>query len=124
MPTVSEVRTQMPSTYGSRSRSRPLGVSILCVLGFIGVFFSFLGMLGVMGGGGPLAIVGLVGLVLTVGKAAVLYGLWTLQQWGYKWALVLYGISALLNLVSLSIFAMIIDVFIVAYLLSKADHFR
>ena len=62
--------------------------------------------------------------MLVVGKGVVLYGLWTLQYWGYKWALIFYGLSALLDLVSLSIFALIIDVIIVVYLLSKADHFR
>lgn len=114
----------MPSTHSSRSRNRPLGVTILCVLGFIGVFFSFFGMLGAMGHGGPLAIAGLLGLALVVGKAAVLYGLWTLQKWGHTWAVVVYCLAAILDLVSLNILAVIIDALIVAYLLSKADHFR
>lgn len=114
----------MPSTYSNRSRSRPLGITILCVLGFVGAFFSFFGMLGVMGGGGPFAAIGLVGLLLVVAKAVVLYGLWTLQYWGYKWALVSYGLSALLDLASLSIVALILDVIIVFYLMSKEDHFR
>lgn len=114
----------MPSTYDSRSRSRPLGITVLCVLGFVGVFFSFFSMLGVMGSGGPFAVLGLFGLVLVVGKGVVLYGLWTLQQWGYKWALVFYGLSAILDLLSLSILSLIIDVLIVLYLMSTADHFR
>ena len=74
----------MPSNYDSRSRGRPLGITILCLLGFIGVFFSSLGMLGVVGRGGPFAVVGLVGLALVVGKGVVLFGLWSLQEWGYK----------------------------------------
>jgi hypothetical protein len=114
----------MPSTYSSRSRGRPLGITILCILGFIGAFFSFFGMFGVMGRGGPFAIIGLVGLALVAGKAAVLYGLWTLQYWGYKWALRLYALSAVLDLVTLSLFALVIDVLIVAYIASKVDHFR
>lgn len=114
----------MPSTYDSRSRSRPLGITVLCILGFVGVFFSLFRMLGVMGSASPFAVLGLFGLALAVGKGVVLYGLWTLQQWGYKWALVFYGLSALFDLVSFSLLALLIDLLVVAYLMSKADHFR
>jgi uncharacterized membrane protein (DUF2068 family) len=114
----------MSSTYDSRSRSRPLGITVLCLLGFAGVFFSLFGALGKMGSASPFALLGLFGLALAVGKGIVLYGLWTLQQWGFKWALVFYGLSALFNLVSFSLLALVIDLLVVAYLLSKADHFR
>ncbi|WP_135854328.1 hypothetical protein [Halorussus salinus] len=114
----------MPSNYDSRSRGRPLGITILCLLGFLGVFFSFFGMLGVVGRGGPYTVVGLVGLALVVGKGVVLVGLWSLQEWGYKWGIRLYALAAVLDLVTLSILSLIIDVLIVAYIASKADHFR
>jgi hypothetical protein len=114
----------MSSTHRSRSRSRPLGITILCLLGFIGAFLSFFSLLGMIGGGGPFAIVGLVSLTIVVGKAVVLYGLWTLQHWGYKWALRLYALSAVLDLLTLSLLALIIDLLIVAYIASKADYFR
>ena len=113
----------MSSTYDRRSRGRPLGITILCVLGFVGAFFSFFGMLGTMARGGPFALVGLFGLAVIIGKTAVLYGLWTLQYWGYKWALRLYALSAVLDIVTFSIIALIIDLLIVAYIASKADHF-
>jgi hypothetical protein len=114
----------MPSNYDSRSRGRPLGITILCLLGFVGVFVSALGMLGAMGRGGPFAAVGLVGFALVAAKGVVLYGLWTLQQWGYEWGIRLYVLAAILDLVTLSILSLIIDVLIVAYIASKADHFR
>ena len=114
----------MPSNYGSRSRNRPLGVTILCVLGSIGVVFSVIGSLGLMGRPGPGPILGLLALVLTVGQAVVLVGLWNLQQWGYKWSLVFYGLSAVLSLVTFEPLSLLFDVIIVVYLLSKADHFR
>jgi len=114
----------MPSNYDSRSRGRPLGITILCLLGFLGVFASLFGMLGVMGRGGPFAAIGLIGLALVAAKGVVLYGLWTLQQWGYKWGIRLYALAAILDLVTLSVVSLIIDVLIVAYIASKADHFR
>jgi len=114
----------MPSAHSSRSRSRPLGITVLCVIGFVGTFLSFFGTLGMIGGGGPFAIFGLVGLALVVGKAVVLYGLWTLQRWGYTWAVALYGLSAVVDLVTLSPLSLVIDVLVVAYLLSVADRFE
>lgn len=114
----------MSSTYDSRPRSRPLGITVLCVLGFIGAFFSSIGMLGVMGRGGPFALIGLVGLALVAGKAVVLFGLWTLEEWGYRWAIRLYALAAVLDLVTLSLISLVFDVLIVAYIASKADHFR
>ncbi|WP_158059058.1 hypothetical protein [Halorussus halophilus] len=112
----------MSSTYGRRSR--PLGVTIICLVGFLSAFFSLFKLLGVMGTGGPAAVFGLVGLVLLVGKVIVLFGLWTLQKWGYTWSVLLYSLSALLNLVTFSVFGLVIDVLLVVYLMSKADHFR
>lgn len=112
----------MSSTYSRRSR--PLGVTILCLVGFLGAFFSLFKLLGMLGGGGAFGILALPLLALLVGKVLVLYGLWTLKQWGYTGALILYSLSALLNLVSLSPLALLVDVLIVVYLLSKANHFR
>ena len=115
----------MPSPYGNRSRKqRPLGITILCILGVVGVVLGFVGSLGLMARGGPGPVLGLITLAVAVGQAVVIYGLWTLQRWGYKWALVLYGLSALLDLVTVSIFGLVIDVVIIAYLMSKADHFE
>ncbi|MFC4549875.1 MULTISPECIES: hypothetical protein [Halorussus] len=98
-------------------------MTILCVIGFLGATVSLFEALGVMGGG-PFAGVGLLMLALVVAKILVLYGLWTLQYWGYKWALVSYGLSAFLSLVTFKPLALILDVILVVYLLSVADHFR
>ena len=115
----------MPSTYDNRSqKKRPLGITILCILGVIGVVIAIFGSFGLMARGGPGPILGLFVLALSVGQAVVLYGLWTLQRWGYKWALVLYGLSAVLDLVTGSILSLIIDVLIIAYLLSKERYFE
>ncbi|NHN61267.1 MULTISPECIES: hypothetical protein [Halorussus] len=114
----------MPSTYGSRSRNRPLGVTVLCLLGFVGSFFALFRTLGLAGSGGPFAVVGSLLFALVVAKIVVLWGLWNLQYWGYKWAVRLYGLSALVDLVTISPLALVLDGLIVLYLLSKADHFR
>lgn len=119
----------MPSTRdrrppNRRSSGRPLGVTILCVVGAIGVVFGVIGSFGLIASGGPGPILGLVALALTVGQGIALVGLWSLQHWGYKWSLVFYGLSLLLDLVTADVLGVIISVLIIAYLVSKADHFR
>lgn len=114
----------MSSTYSRRPRDRPLGVTILCVVAGLGALASLLGSLGMLGSASPFALVGLFGLALAAGKLAVVYGLWTLQEWGYKWALAIYALGALLSLVQFDIVGLLIDVLVVVYLTTKADHFR
>lgn len=119
----------MPSTRDGRPSNRrpsgrPLGVTILCVIGAIGVFFGVIGSFGLIASGGPGPILGLVVLALTVGQGIALVGLWSLQYWGYKWSLVFYGLSLVLDLVTVDVLGVVISVLIVGYLVSKADHFR
>ncbi|USZ69952.1 hypothetical protein NGM10_16240 (plasmid) [Halorussus salilacus] len=114
----------MPSTYDNPSSDRPLGITILCILGAIGVVVSFFGGLGALGSGGAGILVGAFVLAVAVGQAVVLNGLWRLQHWGYKWALVFYGLSAVVDLVQFNALGLILDLLIIAYLFSVEDHFE
>ena len=114
----------MPSTYGRRSRSRPLGVTVLCLLGALGAVPSLLKLLGLLGGGGVFGLLALPSLVIVVGKLLVLFGLWTMREWGYRWAVALYSLSALWQLVTGSLGGVLLNAFVVLYLLLVADHFR
>ena len=108
----------------SRSRDRPLGVTILCLVAGLGAALSLLGSLGRLATPSPLAIVGLVGLAVAAGKLLIIYGLWNMERWGYRWALALYALGALLSLVRFDLLGLAVDVLVVVYLTSKADHFR
>lgn len=114
----------MPSTYSTRSRGRPLGVTILCIVAGLGALRTVALSLGILSSPTLFGLLGLVPLVLAVGKLLVLLGLWTLRAWGLKWAVAIYTISALRNLLGVNSFGLIIDVVIVVYLLIVADHFR
>ena len=114
----------MPSTYGTRSRDRPLGITVLCILGFVGAALSAIKSLGLMARPGPGPMLGLLVLALTAGQVIVLVGLLNLRQWAYKWALLFYGLSALIDLLAFNPLSLLFDVLIVVYLLSKADRFR
>jgi len=54
----------------------------------------------------------------------VVFGLWTLQSWGYKWSVVVYGFGAVFDLFRGDRLVVAFSILIVAYLLSKAEYFE
>lgn len=78
--------------------SAPLGMKALCVLfGLIGILLVLMGTLVLIGGG-----VSFGGLITVIGalELAMVYGLWTIESWGWTLAMVLFSISALTNLLN------------------------
>jgi hypothetical protein len=132
---------------------RPVGVTILAILNFIGAAFCLLGGIGMILGGGFIATMlsqqgqgsaGAAGILAGLGAAAgvfiiivggvsalVGFGLWKLKGWARIVSIVLYGISAALQLLGLlgslahfnafaviwSVFWVAVDAFIIWYLL-------
>ena len=118
---------------------RPLGVTIICVLGFLGAILSILGgavLLGLGGAaitaigteaaaiGGLAGILGGVILIVGIVSLIVLYWLWNMKKIGWTIYMILEIIGIVLNLVSLSIIGLIIPIIIVAYLWTKKDLFK
>ena len=130
---------------------RPVGVTILAILNFIGAGFCLLGGIGMILGGGFIATMlsqgqgaGAAGILAGLGAAAgvfiiivggisafVGFGLWKLKEWARIVSIVLYGISAALQLLGLlgslahfnafavvwSVFWVAVDAFVIWYLL-------
>ena len=129
---------------------RPVGVTILAILNFIGAAFCLLGGIVMILGGGFIATMmsqqsaGVSGILAGLGAAAgvfiiicgglaaaVGFGLWKLKGWARVVSIVLYGISAALQLLGLlgslahfnafaviwSVFWVAIDALIIWYLL-------
>jgi len=132
---------------------RPTGVTILAILNFIGAAFCLLGGIGMILGGGFIATMlsqqgqgnaGAAGILAGLGAAAgvviiicggisalIGFGLWKLKGWARIVSIVLYGISAALQLLGLlgslahfnvfaviwSVFWIAVDAFIIWYLL-------
>lgn len=115
----------------------PLGVKIVTALGAIGSLLALLGGVALVGlsgqaaGGasGLIAGLGLLVLVLAVAQLVALYGLINLTSWGYTWTMGLYGLSIVLNLVSIAsgagnqVVALLVNLVIVGYLYSVRDVF-
>jgi hypothetical protein len=122
---------------------RPVGVTILAILNFIGTAFCLLGGIGmILGGGfiatmlsqqgqgsagaaGALAGLGAVAgvfIIIVGGVSALLgFGLWKLKEWARIVSIVLYGISGAFQLLGLlgslahfNVFAFVWSVFWVA----------
>lgn len=117
-------RSRGYSSAGPRGRSTPLGIAIICILGGISAIRGLLAALSVLGIGGPFLVVGLVLAGLSLGKLAILYGLWTLQRWAWTWALVFYGASALVSLARFDLLGAALSVLVVGYVASKERHYR
>ncbi|MFC7215207.1 hypothetical protein ACFQO4_14110 [Saliphagus sp. GCM10025334] len=121
-PPAHSTRSSTTTSYTS-GQSRPLGVSIICVLGGLGFLFAWIPILQLLAYGGVGTFLAFVFTVVNVGMLAVIVGLWNMQGWALTWALVLYGLSALLDLVTLNLVGLLISLVILAYLLSVSDQF-
>jgi len=132
---------------------RPVGVTILAILNFIGAAFCLLGGIGMILGGGVIATMlsqqgqgsaGAAGILAGLGAAAgvfiiiiggvsalVGFGLWNLKGWARIVSIVLFVISAAMQLLGLlgtlahfnlfavvwSLFWVAVDAFVIWYLL-------
>jgi len=124
---------------------RPLGITILAILGIIGGVLGLLGgcgaiaggaLVGALGaqagvgavaaGGGLLGLLGIVALAMAVGWIAFGIGAWTLKPWAWMLGLILVGVSIVVALVTVltsgdfgsQIIGLAIDAVIVYYLMT------
>jgi hypothetical protein len=128
-----------------QQQQRPLGITILAILGIIGGVMGLLGgcgaiaggaLVGALGaqagvgavaaGGGLLGLLGIVTLAMAVGWIAFGIGAWTLKPWAWMLGLVLVGISIVVALVTVlsggdfgsQLLGLVIDGVIVYYLMT------
>jgi hypothetical protein len=102
------------------AQQRPMGITILAVLAFIGGIFGICGGLGgIVGGsflgglaasygasnastlGGMIAIYSIVALAFAVADLVFGFGAWTLKPWAWMLGMVLFGLNIVFQLVAL-----------------------
>ena len=105
-------------------KSAPLGIKLICILGVIAAILTLFVSFRLLGTGGPLASLGLLFIVLTFAYLVVIYGLWTVQPWGWTWGMLVFGFGALMDLFQLDIIGLLISIVIIGYLFSKKDYYR
>lgn len=122
-------RSSSRSTHATHSRSgsggtaRPLGVTIICLLGALDFFLSFGPILELASLGGGAGSIALVLLIFNFGHLVVLVGLWNMSASVLPLAYVLYGLFLLLDIVTLNLLGAIVSFVILGYLLSVSDKF-
>ncbi len=114
---------------------RPLGVTIICILSWIGaIALIALGALMVLGGllfAPVLAVVGAVFLIIGIVSFLVTFALWNLKMWAW-WIIVILNIISIVSGIGSAvayadfspIMGIIIPVIIVIYLWTVKEHFR
>jgi hypothetical protein len=101
-------------------QQRPMGVTILAILAFIGGILGICGGLGgIVGGsflgglaasvgegaatalGGMIAVYSLIAVVFAVAELVFGFGAWTLKPWAWMLGMVLFGLNIVFQLVAL-----------------------
>ncbi|WP_459193506.1 hypothetical protein [Halosimplex sp. J119] len=108
------------STRSAVSRTRPLGVTIICILAGLGALLGLLGSVVILGAN---PLLGLFTFVVSVGQLVAVVGLWNLHTWGWSLGVALYGLSGLIDLVTVDPFGAVISAIIVLYLFTKRPLF-
>lgn len=120
------------------AQERPLGVTVICILGWIGAILSIIGGIGIaflgplLGAfaevpamaGVVVGFLGIVTLILGLVLLVAFYWLWQMKKTGWTIVMVLEIIGIIMSLVSLNIWNIIIPVIIVLYLYTKKDLFK
>ena len=118
---------------------RPLGVSIICILGFLGAILSILAGVALLAlpsltevagaeipvlfGGFP-EIAGIIVLIIGIATLIALVWLWQMKKIGWTIIMVLEIISIIMAIVQMQMVNLIIPLIIIIYLWTKKDLFK
>jgi len=103
---------------------RPLGVTIICLLGILGFLVAWIPIFGLAAGTSTTFLLALGLSVLNIASLAVLVGLWMMQRWAWILAIIFYSLTAVADLLAFNIIGLFISVLIVVYLLMLTDRFQ
>lgn len=113
-------------------RDPPFGVKLLAAFAAIdGLWHVVGGLLRVIGGllGNPIAlVVGAMVLALGVAQLAVTYGLWTMEEWGWRWSVRALAFVAALDVLSVllgqgGLFRLVLTLAVLGYLYSQKSKY-
>jgi uncharacterized membrane protein (DUF2068 family) len=113
-----------PTTgYSAPSGDRPLGVTILAVLEWIGAILVLITAIGLIALGAAIPLFGALGLIfgvimllLALVSFIIGYGLFTLKSWAWMLAIIFNILDIILGIVAFDIITIIISLIIVIYL--------
>ncbi|WP_435097318.1 hypothetical protein [Halarchaeum sp. P4] len=102
----------------------PLGIKVICVLAALSAGLDLMGGVKLLQMGGPLdAVAALVTVGVAAAQLAIVYGLWTLERWGYVGALLVFGLSTVAASITGALGAALVGAVIVAYVWSNREYY-
>ncbi|NGM68774.1 hypothetical protein G6M89_07085 [Natronolimnobius sp. AArcel1] len=113
--------SRRPSSTGGTDR--PLGVTIICGLGILGILVSFLPIFQLLGIGGVAATIALFLFGLNIAHLVVIIGLLNMSATALTWAYVFYGIGLLFDLIMFNLIGVLVSGIILFYLASVSHKF-
>ena len=113
---------------------RPLGVTIICILGFLGALIYIAGGAAIfgLGGLGMMAIPAIGGLVTVMGAVVLVIGIvlllaffwtWKMRKRGWTIVMILEIIGIILSLLAMDFISIVLPIIIVIYLFLKRGLF-
>lgn len=121
------------------SKKRPLGITILSLLGFISAAITLVVGAGIMLLGGAAflgtgtwmtafaamgAALGIIFIIYGLIQGAISFGLWTMQKWAWMVAMITYSVSLLYSLYTVDISTIIAGAIVISYLYIVRKKFR
>lgn len=112
-------------------REPPTGIKVIVAVGAVdGIWHALAGLVRILTGLlNPVALlVGALTLGIALGQLAVLYGLWTMEGWGWTWTVRILGFMAGLDVLALilgqgGLFRLALTVGILAYVYSQKSKY-
>jgi hypothetical protein len=111
--------SRSPST-----RSAPLGIWIIAVLGALGAIADLLGGLGVLGAGFGGFFGGTIAIAFALVKLFVIVNLVRLKGWAWALTLLVYALSFVVSLLTLSLLGALVSGLVAGYVYSVREYFR
>ena len=108
---------------------RPLGVTIICILGFLGAILTIITGAIVLVLGGIYTSIGLIAsfgvLNLVIGTLLLLsfYWVWNLEKKGWTIVMILEAIGIITSLLTFNIIGVALPLVVIIYLYTKKDIF-
>jgi hypothetical protein len=102
----------------------PMGIVLIAGLGILDGLLGIVGGLGVTAMGSLGAILGPLVIVLDVAKLVISLGLLTMDAIAWLLAMVLFGLSLAVDVVTVDIIGILVGVLVLTYLFMVRDEYR